>query len=67
MPHFSKEFLETAPETLENLREILHGRQTGGRTGRSAETAPTKEERFGLRGGRGMPARKRRHTTPAGA
>ncbi|ACB80230.1 conserved hypothetical protein [Methylorubrum populi BJ001] len=67
MPHFSKEFLETAPETLENLREILHGRQTGGRTGRSAETAPTKEERFGLSGGRRVAARKRRHTTSADA
>ena len=67
MPHFSKELLEAAPETLANLREILHGRQTGGRTGRTAEAAPTKEGRFGPAGGRGMPARKRRQTAPTGA
>ena len=34
MPHFSKEALEASPEALANLREILHGRQQGGRTGR---------------------------------
>lgn len=66
MPHFSKEALETSPEALANLREILHGHQQGGRTGRTMQTTPTKEGRFGTSGGRGSPERKRRHTSTAG-
>ncbi|MBB5764932.1 hypothetical protein ABEV34_07965 [Methylorubrum rhodesianum] len=62
MPHFSKEALEASPETLAKLREILHGRQQGGRTGRTAQTTPAKEGRFGPSGGRGAPVRKRRQT-----
>lgn len=67
MPHFSKEDLEASAETLANLREILHGRQQGGRDGRPVPTTPTKEGRFGTSGGRGAAVRKRRHTAPAGA
>ncbi|BAU90828.1 hypothetical protein MPPM_2223 [Methylorubrum populi] len=62
MPHFSKEVLEASPETLAHLREILHGRQQGGRNGRTVQTTPTKEGRFGSSGGRGAPVRKRRQT-----
>ncbi|MER2251657.1 hypothetical protein ABS772_17205 [Methylorubrum podarium] len=65
MPHFSKEALEASPEALANLREILHGRQQGGRTGRTVQTTPTKEGRFGGAGGRPAPVRKRCHTAPA--
>ena len=66
MPHFSKEALEASPEALAHLREILHGRQQGGRDGRTVRTTPTKEGRLSPSGGRGAPVRKRRHTATAG-
>ncbi len=65
MPHFSKDALDAAPDTLAALREILHGRQQGGRTGRTTPNTPTKEGRFGASGGRGTPVRKRRPTALA--
>ena len=66
MPHFSKEGLEASPEALAKLREILHGRQQGGRDGRTVQSTPTKEGRFGTSGGRGAPVRRRHRTSLAG-
>ena len=62
MPHFSKDLLDSRPDALAALREVLHGRQKGGRTGEPhPATPPSAEERFGVAaGGRAAPVRKRR-------
>lgn len=61
MPHFSKDLLDAAPETLAALREILHGAGSGNRRGGRAATTPsTKEGRsIGGNAGRAAPVRKR--------
>lgn len=67
MPHFSNDLLDAAPETLSALRETLHGRQQGKQGGRTVQSVPTKEGRFGVSsGGRPAPVRKRHPSAPAG-
>lgn len=50
MPHFSKHALDSDPEGLARLREILHGRASAARTGKAVHATPTLAERFGTRG-----------------
>ncbi|GJE76721.1 hypothetical protein [Methylorubrum suomiense] len=51
MPHFSKELLDAAPESLDFLREVLHGSGSGqstkrGRSSQPAAMTVTREERL---------------------
>lgn len=56
MSHFSKHVLESDPEGLARLREILHGRSTASRAGKAVHATPTLAERFGTcRGGPDKP------------
>ena len=52
MSHFSKHVLESDPEGLARLREILHGRNTAARSGKAVHTMPTLADRFGTNPGR---------------
>lgn len=67
MPHFSTQGIESDPEGLVRLQQVLHGRTVKARAGKIAAAKPSLEERFGVHPGNGTRAARPLRLVPMDA